>query len=368
MICGSSTNKVSRMDINKLLGIKMVNGSLDDEKGGTRNLIHGNGCEMPCATKLLLETCTSIFGVAWDTVLSLHKRLRITKKYYFSVCAIFKDEDLSLKQWVEYHRIIGVDHFYLYNNNSTDKYKEELQQFVDEGIVDLIEWPMPHPAQLPAYMDCFNKHKNDTQWLAYIDLDEYICPIYKNNIKLWMKKYEKYPSVYVYWKIFGDSGIIDHDMNKPIIEQYISSWDKLSDIGKTFVNTDFDIVELTPKYLHEMPCKVKFMGFNIKIPPVNEFGKYVAFKTNRVGLFRKKEDFTIQINHYVSKSYGEYVLRKKKRGPGTNGGEKAKILRSMYAYYWHQRGCISCDYSAYKYLSELKVKLGYANHIKVEED
>lgn len=53
---------------------------------------------------------------------------------------------------------------------------------------------------------------------------------------------------------FGDSGIIDHDMNKPIIEQYISSWDRLSDIGKTFVNTDFDIVELTPKYLHEMPC------------------------------------------------------------------------------------------------------------------
>lgn len=32
MICGSSTNIVSRMDINKLLGIKMVNGSLDDEK------------------------------------------------------------------------------------------------------------------------------------------------------------------------------------------------------------------------------------------------------------------------------------------------------------------------------------------------
>jgi len=98
VICGSSTNIVSRMDINKLLGIKMVNGSLDDEKGGTRNLIHGNGCEMPCATKLLLETCTSIFGVAWDAVLSLHKRLRTTKKYYFSVCAIFKDEPKIRKQ------------------------------------------------------------------------------------------------------------------------------------------------------------------------------------------------------------------------------------------------------------------------------
>lgn len=63
------------MDINKLLGIKMVNGSLDDEKGGTRNLIHGNGCEMPKTTKFLLETCTTFFGVAWDAILSLHRNL-----------------------------------------------------------------------------------------------------------------------------------------------------------------------------------------------------------------------------------------------------------------------------------------------------
>ena len=351
------------MNINKFLGIKMVNGSLDDEKGGTRNLIHGNGCEMPFATKFLLEACTTLFGVAWDAILSMRRKPRTSKKYYFSVCAIFKDEELSLKQWVEYHRIIGVNHFYLYNNNSTDKYKEELQQFVDEGIVDLIEWPYPHPAQLPAYQDCFERFRNETQWIAYIDLDEYICPIYKNDIKLWIRKYEKYPAVYVYWKIFGDNGIIDHDVNKPIIEQYTCAWDRLSDIGKTFVNTDFDLVELTPKYLHEMSCKLKICGMKLIIPPINEFKKYVAYKTNRIKINCKKEDFTIQINHYVSKSYGEYVLCKTKRGPGTNGGEKAKILRSMYAYYWHQRSCISCDLTAYKYLSELKVRLGYAKHL-----
>ena len=41
-------------------------------------------------------------------------------KYYFSICAIFKDESLSIKEWIEYHKLIGVEHFYLYNNNSTD--------------------------------------------------------------------------------------------------------------------------------------------------------------------------------------------------------------------------------------------------------
>ncbi len=34
-------------------------------------------------------------------------------KYYFSICAIFKDESLSIKEWIEYHKLIGVEHFYL---------------------------------------------------------------------------------------------------------------------------------------------------------------------------------------------------------------------------------------------------------------
>ncbi|HAT62563.1 MAG TPA: hypothetical protein DCS83_08525 [Prevotella sp.] len=353
------------MNINRIFGIKIINGSLDDEKEGTRTLIYGNGGKMPCFTRFLLKTIVFIKSFFWDFLLVLKRPKQQKKKYYFCICATFKDEKLSLKQWVEYHKIIGVDHFYLYNNNSTDKYMDELQTYIDEGIVDLINWPMPHPAQLPAYMDCFMHHKNDTQWIAFIDLDEYICPIYKNNIKLWIKKYENYPSVYVYWKIFGDSGRIDHDLNKPIIEQYFCSWDRLSDVGKTFVNTNFEMVELKPKYLHEISCYINFLGHKFKIPPINEFRKYVALKTNRVGLFRHKEDFTIQINHYVTKSYGEYVLNKRRRGPGTNSGETAKILRSMYAYYWHQRGCISCDFTAYKYLSELKVNLGYADHVKM---
>jgi hypothetical protein len=29
------------------------------------------------------------------------------RKYYFSICAIFKDESLTLKEWIEYHLIIG---------------------------------------------------------------------------------------------------------------------------------------------------------------------------------------------------------------------------------------------------------------------
>ena len=33
------------------------------------------------------------------------------------VAAILKDEDSFVEEWVAYHRLLGVDHFYLYDND-----------------------------------------------------------------------------------------------------------------------------------------------------------------------------------------------------------------------------------------------------------
>lgn len=35
---------------------------------------------------------------------------------------MFYNEAKFLKEWLDYHLVIGVGHFYLYNNNSTDDY------------------------------------------------------------------------------------------------------------------------------------------------------------------------------------------------------------------------------------------------------
>ncbi|MBR7025230.1 MAG: glycosyltransferase family 2 protein, partial [Selenomonadaceae bacterium] len=46
--------------------------------------------------------------------------------YDLAVVAIFKNEGHYLKEWLDYHLFAGVEHFYLYNNNSTDNYEEVL--------------------------------------------------------------------------------------------------------------------------------------------------------------------------------------------------------------------------------------------------
>jgi Glycosyltransferase family 92 len=61
--------------------------------------------------------------------------------YDLCVCAIFRDEAPYLKEWIEFHRLVGIQKFYLYNNASTDNYKEVLQRYINKEIVYLTEWP-----------------------------------------------------------------------------------------------------------------------------------------------------------------------------------------------------------------------------------
>ena len=54
-------------------------------------------------------------------------------EYLLSICAIFKNEGHYLKEWIEFHKLQGVEHFFLYNNNSTDDYEQVLYQSLNEG-------------------------------------------------------------------------------------------------------------------------------------------------------------------------------------------------------------------------------------------
>ena len=93
--------------------------------------------------------------------------------YRLAICAMFKNEAPWLKEWILYHHeVLKVDHFYLYNNDSTDQYKEILQPFIDQQWVELIDWSSNTPShqtygtfmdapwssiQLGAYNDCLTQ-------------------------------------------------------------------------------------------------------------------------------------------------------------------------------------------------------------------
>ena len=92
-----------------------------------------------------------------------------------SVVAILKNEAPYLKEWIEYHLLAGVDHFYLYDNDSPDNQVEVVKPFVAAGLVDY----MPAPGkfmQMQTYNDAFKRFKFFSRYMAFIDGDEFIFP------------------------------------------------------------------------------------------------------------------------------------------------------------------------------------------------
>lgn len=98
------------------------------------------------------------------------------KKYFLGVAAIMKNEKPYLKEWLEYHRLQGVEHFYLCDNGSTDGTAAYLEPYVAEGVITYI--PLPG---VDKQAECYEKivagYGRETEWLAFIDLDEFLVPL-----------------------------------------------------------------------------------------------------------------------------------------------------------------------------------------------
>ena len=272
---------------------------------------------------------------------------RENAKYDVTICAIFKNEAPFLKEWICFHQIIGIQHFYLYNNFSDDNYQDILKPFIDKGIVTLVDWPVPQ-GQMSSYQNWYETYRQETKWNVFLDLDEFICPRYETNIYSWLKKYKKYPVVEGYWKMFGTSGRLSHDETKLVTEQYTVSWERYDNIGKLFYNTYYDISGFTKGMMHRFYCNYSRFGINLSLPPVNEFGNFGCKNINFVS-----KEFTLQINHYWSKAFDAY---KEKHQRGDAVYEQSP--RDFEYFLFHEQKNKSVDYTIYRFIIQLKQRMG----------
>ncbi len=129
--------------------------------------------------------------------------------HYLSIGAIFKQESRWLREWLDYHLAVGVEHFYLYNNDlETTESDAILQPYVERGLVDNIPYPGP-VQQHEAWKDAMIRWKDATRWIAMIDLDEFLLPRRCDDLKMVLADYEQYSGLVVSWSIFGSGGWIE---------------------------------------------------------------------------------------------------------------------------------------------------------------
>lgn len=129
-------------------------------------------------------------------------------RHYLAVAAIFRDEARYLAEWIAFHRSVGVEHFFLYDNSSRDDSAGVLGRWLAEGVVTVTGWDVPYRprGQGSAYAHCLGTFGHRARWLAFIDIDEFLFSPEREGLAAVLADYEGHPGVVVNWQVYGSSG------------------------------------------------------------------------------------------------------------------------------------------------------------------
>lgn len=227
------------------------------------------------------------------------KRNKTQPRYYLSVCAIAKNEGPYFKEWIDWHHNHGVEKFYIYDNESTDCIREVLAPYIESGLVEYTYFP-GFKKQLAAYDDCLKRHRFESRWLAFIDLDEFIVPLKDNTVPEFLKKFEDFPVVEVNWLIYGSGGA-KKKTSEPVMERF-----KCHSLPEHYLNRHVKSIVNPRRVFSMIGCHevARISGY-----AADSHGNPIKHNFRE----REPQQDIIRINHYAVRSYEEFV-EKQSRG------------------------------------------------------
>ncbi|XP_047323191.1 glycosyltransferase family 92 protein RCOM_0530710-like [Impatiens glandulifera] len=118
------------------------------------------------------------------SVAKMFKFPKKTNKYNLCVCTMVWNQASSLREWIIYHSWLGVERWFIYDNNSDDEIKDvikELQQEEDYNITRHV-WPWIK-TQEAGFSHCAMRSRDECSWVGFFDVDEFFYFPHPNRRK-----------------------------------------------------------------------------------------------------------------------------------------------------------------------------------------
>lgn len=148
-----------------------------------------------------------------------------------TICVVAKNEDNYIDEWLDYHFKIGFTDIFVYQNDwryKGDFINDKRLHLKDaDGLID----------KKDIWNDFIQKYYNEYNWVAFIDVDEFIGIKTHQSIDQFLSNYSDKIAIQIHWRWFGDNGytkIINN--NYSCIDRFLKSDKNISDKIKTIVN------------------------------------------------------------------------------------------------------------------------------------
>lgn len=215
------------------------------------------------------------------------------RRAYLTACLCFKNAASYLAEWLAFHRVLGVEHFYLYDNDSTDDSHACLAPYLASGRATLIRFP-GQAIQRAVYQHCLDTHGTGSRWMMFCDDDEFLFPVRDVSLPDALVPYERYAGVGVAWMMYGSSG---HLTRPPglVFEAFTRRAAAPDRHVKCIVDPARTVGPVV--IAHQFRCRGGLM-VDEKCHPLR--GPFALQPTAD----------TLRINHYVTKSRAELIERR----------------------------------------------------------
>lgn len=157
-----------------------------------------------------------------------------------SLSTLTRHDTAYLDEWLHYHRRLGIEHFYIYNNSES----AVSRILAPQADVTEIPWPGEYELQ-DARLEPFWGHKShlylqppqmihaclrfgNCEWMGFFDPDEFLCPMQSTPLGLILADadygsfselvYQPTAAIRIQGKWFGTSG--HQSLKTPVLDNY----------------------------------------------------------------------------------------------------------------------------------------------------
>lgn len=94
-------------------------------------------------------------------------------KYELCVCTMVWNQASALREWITYHAWLGVERWFIYDNNSNDGIKDVINELDMQNFnVTRHVWPWIK-TQEAGFSHCALRAKAECNWVSFMDVDEF---------------------------------------------------------------------------------------------------------------------------------------------------------------------------------------------------
>ena len=229
------------------------------------------------------------------------------------ICAIVKNEQRFIREWVEHYLKIGFDKLYVYEDYGSKTHNDEISDYIEQGKVEFVNLetsnlPIPRRGIITKggqstqkvlyrwFFDQCKKGNIEADWAGFFDVDEFMMFEDGWDLQRLEDDFSEDAGILLSWKLYGANG---HEKRPEgnVVDNYTSS------MPEGFL-LDLAIQINVKSLVNIQKCK--------GLKTIHVFRDCLI--TDKTPLYKTLCFQKAWLNHYYSKSWEDYLDRIFARG------------------------------------------------------